>query len=98
LTVCPTCEGRLRKVFAAVGVVFKGSGFYRNDSRESAKSGAGDAAKSSGGEAAARLVGLLIRVGIVGLERVILGLVGDVEAGAVLSSRVIPADRRQAGQ
>ena len=33
LTVCPECEGRLRKVFNAVGVVFKGSGFYRNDSR-----------------------------------------------------------------
>jgi putative FmdB family regulatory protein len=33
LTTCPACEGRLRKVFSAVGVVFKGSGFYRNDSR-----------------------------------------------------------------
>jgi putative FmdB family regulatory protein len=33
LTVCPACEGRLRKVFNAVGVVFKGSGFYRTDSR-----------------------------------------------------------------
>ncbi len=33
LTVCPTCSGRLRKVLSAVGVVFKGSGFYRNDSR-----------------------------------------------------------------
>lgn len=33
LTVCPECTGRLRKVFNAVGVVFKGSGFYRNDSR-----------------------------------------------------------------
>ena len=33
LTDCPRCEGRLRKVFNAVGVVFKGSGFYRNDSR-----------------------------------------------------------------
>jgi putative FmdB family regulatory protein len=33
LSVCPVCEGRLRKVFNAVGVVFKGSGFYRNDSR-----------------------------------------------------------------
>ena len=33
LTVCPVCSGRLRKVFNAVGVVFKGSGFYRNDSR-----------------------------------------------------------------
>jgi len=33
LTVCPECEGRLRKVYNAVGVVFKGSGFYRTDSR-----------------------------------------------------------------
>ena len=33
LTSCPECTGRLRKVFNAVGVVFKGSGFYRNDSR-----------------------------------------------------------------
>jgi putative FmdB family regulatory protein len=33
LTECPECAGRLRKVFSAVGVVFKGSGFYRNDSR-----------------------------------------------------------------
>ncbi|MDX6327925.1 MAG: hypothetical protein QOI83_308, partial [Streptomycetaceae bacterium] len=35
LSVCPNCEGRLRKVFSAVGVVFKGSGFYRTDSRSS---------------------------------------------------------------
>ena len=33
LTECPQCDGRLRKVFNAVGVVFKGSGFYRTDSR-----------------------------------------------------------------
>jgi putative FmdB family regulatory protein len=33
LTTCPECAGRLRKVFNAVGVVFKGSGFYRTDSR-----------------------------------------------------------------
>ncbi len=38
LTVCPACEGRLRKVFNAVGVVFKGSGFYRTDNRADAKS------------------------------------------------------------
>ncbi|WP_328328604.1 FmdB family zinc ribbon protein [Kribbella sp. NBC_00382] len=38
LTVCPECEGTLRKVFNAVGVVFKGSGFYRNDSRSSGTS------------------------------------------------------------
>ena len=41
LTVCPVCGGRLRKVFNSVGIVFKGSGFYRNDSREKAKSGGG---------------------------------------------------------
>lgn len=34
LTVCPVCDGGLRKVFSPVGVVFKGSGFYRTDSRE----------------------------------------------------------------
>jgi putative FmdB family regulatory protein len=33
LTVCPSCTGRLRKVFSPVGIVFKGSGFYRTDSR-----------------------------------------------------------------
>ena len=35
LTVCATCGGRLRKVFSPVGIVFKGSGFYRTDSRNS---------------------------------------------------------------
>ena len=35
LTTCPECQGRLRKLFNAVGVVFKGSGFYRTDSRGS---------------------------------------------------------------
>ena len=38
LTVCPNCGGDLRKVFNAVGVVFKGSGFYRNDSRSKSTS------------------------------------------------------------
>ncbi|MFV9633145.1 FmdB family zinc ribbon protein [Mycobacterium neumannii] len=38
LTTCKKCNGRLRKLFGNVGVVFKGSGFYRTDSRESAKS------------------------------------------------------------
>ncbi|WP_328913918.1 MULTISPECIES: FmdB family zinc ribbon protein [unclassified Streptomyces] len=46
LTECPSCSGRLRKVFSAVGVVFKGSGFYRTDSRGSS-SGSAPAAKSS---------------------------------------------------
>ncbi|MGW2590092.1 FmdB family zinc ribbon protein [Streptomyces sp. NPDC001515] len=50
LTVCPNCDGRLKKVFSAVGIVFKGSGFYRNDSRGSSSSStpASTAAKSSG--------------------------------------------------
>jgi len=52
LTVCPECSGRLRKVFSAVGVVFKGAGFYRNDSRagkngDSASTSSSDADKSS---------------------------------------------------
>jgi putative FmdB family regulatory protein len=41
LTTCPVCGGRLRKVFNAVGVVFKGSGFYRTDSRNGSKGGDG---------------------------------------------------------
>ncbi len=45
LTTCPECQGRLRKVFNAVGVVFKGSGFYRTDSR----AGAGQDRDSGGG-------------------------------------------------
>jgi putative FmdB family regulatory protein len=37
LTECPECSGKLRKLFGSVGVVFKGSGFYRTDSRADAK-------------------------------------------------------------
>ena len=40
LTVCAACGGRLRKVFSPVGIVFKGSGFYRTDSRKSATAAA----------------------------------------------------------
>ena len=39
LTDCPECAGRLRKVFSSVGIVFKGSGFYRTDSRAKESSG-----------------------------------------------------------
>jgi putative FmdB family regulatory protein len=46
LTTCQQCSGRLRKLFNSVGVVFKGSGFYRTDSRESAKSSTNGSAKS----------------------------------------------------
>lgn len=47
LTVCPQCDGKLRKLFNAVGVVFKGSGFYRNDSRTNAKSGGSSESSST---------------------------------------------------
>ena len=40
LAVCPACGGRLRKVFSAVGIVFKGSGFYRTDSRNGSSAAA----------------------------------------------------------
>ncbi|THJ65505.1 FmdB family transcriptional regulator [Arthrobacter echini] len=43
LTICPECGGALRKKFDSVGVVFKGSGFYRNDSRAAAGADAGSA-------------------------------------------------------
>ena len=51
LTVCPACEGRLRKVFNAVGVVFKGSGFYRTDSRSASSTGSSSSSSipASGG-------------------------------------------------
>jgi putative FmdB family regulatory protein len=47
LTTCEQCSGRLRKLFNSVGVVFKGSGFYRTDSRESAKNSVNGSAKTS---------------------------------------------------
>ncbi|MER6996896.1 FmdB family zinc ribbon protein [Streptomyces sp. NPDC000410] len=47
LTECPSCQGRLKKVFSAVGIVFKGSGFYRNDSRGSSSSSSPATTKSS---------------------------------------------------
>lgn len=47
LTTCPECTGRLRKVFNSVGVVFKGSGFYKTDSRPSSSSTAAGSSSSS---------------------------------------------------
>ncbi len=60
LTVCPTCEGSIRRVIQPIGVVFKGTGFYINDSRNGSKSGedkdkartAADASDSSSGDSA----------------------------------------------
>ena len=81
LTHCPVCDGRLRKVFNAVGVVFKGSGFYRTDSRSTSTSGAAsgsststsgstsDSGSSSGSSVLGSVVGLvqhrLLVVGVV---------------------------------
>jgi putative FmdB family regulatory protein len=48
LTVCPSCQGKLRKVYSSVGVVFKGSGFYRTDSRTGGSGS--DGSSGSGGE------------------------------------------------
>ena len=60
LTDCPICGGKLRKVYGSVGVVFKGSGFYRTDSRSGAaanageKSDAGSSTSADSGKAAAK--------------------------------------------
>ena len=48
LSVCSSCGGRLRKVFSPVGIVFKGSGFYRTDSRKGADTGRAAANGASG--------------------------------------------------
>lgn len=52
LTTCTKCSGRLRKLFGSVGVVFKGSGFYRTDSRDSTKSSVSAGSSSSEGSGA----------------------------------------------
>ena len=49
LTQCPSCGGRLRKLYSAVGVTFNGSGFYRTDSRGSNGASSGAASGSSSG-------------------------------------------------
>lgn len=49
LTECPHCQGSLRKVFAAPGITFKGSGFYKNDSRGSTPSGGAKTASTDNG-------------------------------------------------
>lgn len=46
LTVCPQCSGKLRKLFNSVGIVFKGSGFYRTDSRGSSSTVSESASES----------------------------------------------------
>lgn len=50
LTECPECQGELRKVFGSVGISFKGSGFYKNDSRGSSSSTTPASSSSSSSE------------------------------------------------
>jgi len=50
LTTCPACSGMLRKVFSSVGIVFKGSGFYRTDSRAGSTVTNGEASKNGAGK------------------------------------------------
>ena len=54
LTECPECSGQLRKRFSSVGIVFKGSGFYRTDSRSESRKGASTTAASNGGASTER--------------------------------------------
>ena len=53
LTVCPQCDGELRKVFSPIGIAFKGSGFYRNDSRPSADKKSDSSSSSSSSSSSA---------------------------------------------
>ena len=103
LTECPQCTGRLRKVFNSVGIVFKGSGFYRTDSREKPKddaaksskdgasTGAGDTKKADSSSGAAASGGSSSVGGVVG---VVVGLVvGQVIVVGLVVVRVHPVRR-----
>ncbi|MDV8075152.1 FmdB family zinc ribbon protein [Rhodococcus sp. IEGM 1370] len=54
LTVCPACSGKLRKLFNSVGIVFKGSGFYRTDSRGGASTSSEGASEKKSDAAATK--------------------------------------------
>jgi putative FmdB family regulatory protein len=54
LTVCAACGGRLRKVFSPVGIVFKGSGFYRTDSRNGSRAADAAAKDKASGDSSAK--------------------------------------------
>ncbi|MBH0023514.1 FmdB family transcriptional regulator [Salinibacterium sp. SWN248] len=54
LTVCPACQGKLRKIFSAVGVTFNGSGFYRNDSRSTTSSSDSSSGSSGSGSSTSK--------------------------------------------
>ena len=57
LTTCGACGGPLRKVFGAVGISFKGSGFYKTDSRKGSSSSSGESGKDGGDGGAAKKEG-----------------------------------------
>src|SRR5438477_13050414 len=48
LRICPNCDGELRKVFSPIGITFKGSGFYKTDSRSSSSTSSKSSESSSG--------------------------------------------------
>lgn len=52
VTTCPECGGPVRKVLQPVGIVFKGSGWYKNDSRTSSANGKADAKDAAAGASA----------------------------------------------
>ncbi len=82
LTVCTACGGRLRKVFSPVGIVFKGSGFYRTDSRNGSPAdgpGKKDKDKEPSGSKADSKSGSSAELRLLGLVR--LGFLGIVEVG-----------------
>jgi len=49
LTECPACGGALRKVFGSIGITFKGSGFYKTDSRSGSSTSSSSSSSSDGG-------------------------------------------------
>lgn len=57
ITSCPDCTERVRKVYGSVGVVFKGSGFYRNDSRDAKSSGEPSKSESSSSDSGSKSEG-----------------------------------------
>ena len=54
LTECPNCQGELRKVFAPIGIAFKGSGFYKTDSRPAPKEKSSSSASSSSSDSTSK--------------------------------------------
>ncbi len=88
LTVCPECDGRLRKLFNAVGVVFKGSGFYRTDSRSASSS---STPAASGGSSSDSSSSSLL------LQRLLLDLLVRLVSSSSSTSSCRPTDPAPCG-